>query len=75
MTIKELRESKEMTQLYCSAFLKIARRTYQMYEQGDLDIPSGKLSPFCCMFGVDIATFYNCIAETASIDASENTEW
>lgn len=52
--LRELRESKEMTQTEVSKLLFCSQRVYSNYERGDIDIPTGVLIRLADFYDVSV---------------------
>lgn len=52
--LRELRESKEMTQAQVSKLLFCSQRVYSNYERGDIDLPTGVLIKLADLYDVSV---------------------
>jgi len=50
--LRELRESKNMTQQNVADLLNIGRTMYRRYETGEIEIPIRHLKALCIFYGV-----------------------
>ena len=70
-TMKDLRESQNLTQVKVAETLGVTERAYQYWEHGDVSIPTGRLVPLSRVLDVEISELLEAWANMGFIDAEE----
>ncbi len=71
MTIRDLRLKIGLSQRLAAIRSGVCLRTYQYWEYGDVEIPSGRLIPLARLFDVSIEALLMAWAEMGFAEASE----
>ena len=71
MTIKDLRQTKQITQVQAAKQLGVSERSYQRWENGETVIPTGRLMPFARLYGVSVTKILLAWAEMYALGAEE----
>ena len=75
MTLKEIRERRGFTQAKVAEIIGVRTRTYRRWENGDQQIPSGRLLSLSKLFGLPIEELLRAWAELGYVDAPEVNTW
>ena len=69
LTLKDVRENRGFTQVQIATRMGVNQRTVRRWEQGDTEIPSGRLIPLSRFLKISVRQLLELWAEMAFIDA------